>query len=122
MSLITKLWRGEISLPRMYWLFGAFGTIFLHISLIILVGIYPGRVTVICTILVWVYEFIVLVGIWRSATKYYAHFLNQASKKRFWAVLAKTATVLAFIVFITTLSQFFHDIPLMPIAVYTWLF
>lgn len=74
MSLIANLWRGEISLPRTYWLFGVFGTFFLHISLIILFGIYPGPVVVICTILVWVYEFIVLVGIWRSATKYYAYF------------------------------------------------
>jgi len=112
MELVRQLWRGEISLVRSYWLFGVLGSVLLRIPSTYwavwgqppsdAVGLgYAGIVVI--------YTFVALIGIWRSATKYYDNCIQAGSehlkKKRIWATLAKVGVVLGFLTLINGIVQ-----------------
>ena len=100
MELIKQLWRGEIPLVRAYWLFGFVGGFLLRMvplvwalseqtTPIVVYGLYTGIAVI--------YSFVVLIGVWRSATKYHDECRMQVSphkkKKSFWAILAKIGII-----------------------------
>lgn len=112
MELIKQLWRGEIPLVRAYWLFGFAGNFLLGIPFIVWEA--SEQVPSIVIFLLYfgiavIYSFVVLIGIWRSATKYHDECRMQVSphkkKKRFWAILAKISVVLGFLRMLQTILE-----------------
>ena len=101
MELIKQLWRGEIPLVRAYWLFGFVGGILLR--MVPLVWALSEQTTPIVVYVLYsgiavIYSFVVLIGVWRSATKYHDECRMQVSphkkKKSFWAILAKIGIIM----------------------------
>ena len=87
MGLIKKIWNGELSLVKVYWLYGvAIGLVLIIFSL--LIKDYPTAL-ILLTIVLLPYQLLVFVGIWRSADAY--------TNKKLWAVLAKVHVVLGVI-------------------------
>jgi hypothetical protein len=89
MMSISKLWRGDYSLPITYWVFGVIGNVGLSIPMNL---ISPDSNTLAfysLLALVFIYSILVSVGIWRSATKYRGLSL--------WKYLAKFVAILSFI-------------------------
>ena len=83
MGLIKKIWTGELSLVKVYWLYGvAIGLVLIIFSL--LIKDYPTAL-ILLTIVLLPYQLLVFVGIWRSADAY--------TNKKLWAVLAKVHVV-----------------------------
>lgn len=88
-GFFKKLYNGEYSLARTYWLY--------NVLVNVLVGILDNVLTVtgdlilslILLVFTVVYNFICLVGVWRAASKYTGFAL--------WAILAKIVVVLNFI-------------------------
>jgi hypothetical protein len=91
-DLVKSLWRGDVRLVVTYWLYGVVGSLLLSIPLIVLDEIEPAispqlAVLVLAYGVVWIaYHFLIIVAIWRSATKY--------KGSVWWAGLAKFAAVL----------------------------
>lgn len=82
---ISKLWRGDFSLPISYWLFGVLGNAVLSIPIGFTAWLNPILAWTLAAVTI-IYGILVNVGIWRSSTKYQGN--------KIWAVLAKIAVVL----------------------------
>lgn len=88
MSWLTRLWRGELSLPITFWLYGVFGLFLVSLPSIVLDQIYPDLDDApVITVLIYaisffsaiIYFVFIFVAIWRSAWKYRGQLL-----KRLW--------------------------------------
>lgn len=86
---ISKLWRGDYSLPITYWVFGVIGNIGLGIPMNLVSADGNPLLFYSLLTLVFIYSIVVAVGIWRSATKYQGLSL--------WKYLAKFVAILSFI-------------------------
>ena len=93
-SWFTRLWRGDIGLSKVFWIYGVAVIIFLWLVFAgvlyrLAIGgvdktLFPGLLLL--SLLIG-YQILVSVGVWRSAGNY--------SGKRVWAFLARSTTVLA---------------------------
>ena len=90
--MITRLWRGEITLWKTFWLFGVGGGLVLGLpifSAMLALTDVPDDITAMVFLaalgFLLVYLTWVFVGIWRASNKY--------SGERIWVVLAKIAVV-----------------------------
>ncbi len=86
---ISKLWRGDYSLPITYWVFGVIGNVGLSIPMNLINPDSNPLAFYSLLALVFVYSILVSVGIWRSATKYQGLSL--------WKYLAKFVAILSFL-------------------------
>ncbi len=86
MTWLTRLWRGELSLPITFWLYGVFGLFLVSLPSIILDQIYPdlddapGITVLIYAISFFsaiIYFIFIFVAIWRSACKYREQLLER---------------------------------------------
>ena len=102
MNILVKLWRGEYSLARSYWLFSVLGNAVLSIP-VKLYEFAPADVqngpirylALIYGLLILVYCFVVAVGVWRSANAY--------TKWSGWKYLAKIHSALSLIILLLVL-------------------
>jgi hypothetical protein len=77
-STIGDVWRGEIPLGQVFWTFAiGFGTVFnllaTGVSLVAIAGGMPAPAAVAIHFLPIPYNFLVLVGVWRSADAFAGH-------------------------------------------------
>lgn len=105
---IGRLWRGEVSLVRTYWVYGAVGGLLLSAVGVALDELdlryhsYSTSVIVLLwAALVLAWAVVIIVGTWRSATRYAA----EHHERRIYAVLAKASTVLYVISLALTIGQ-----------------
>lgn len=100
-NFVGRLWNGDISLGETYWLFGVLGGLILRLLSRALTYVIAynspslsafdiSLISDLWFALVMNYSIIVMVGIWRSATKY----AKQKPASSLNAALAKTAVVL----------------------------
>ena len=94
---IARHWKGQLSLAKSYWLVGvllsfalvgathALGYLMANANLSPVTGGIVGSSTILTMIAIVVWQ---LVGIWRSAGNH-----MRATKRRFWAILARIAVV-----------------------------
>jgi hypothetical protein len=93
MAVFLRVWRGEVTLWKTYWLFGACGGILLGLpifgALLALTDV-PDNTTatffIIAIGFLLLYGIWVFVGVWRAANNYQG--------KRAWAILAKVSIVI----------------------------
>jgi hypothetical protein len=91
--MFLKLWQGQHSLLKTYWFFGVLGNIFLGIPISIYLALSSELQQSYLYIYVGyffaylVYNFVVAVGLWRSATNY--------DKSKVWKYLAKAVSVIS---------------------------
>ena len=90
--MITRLWRGEITLWKTFWLFGVGGGLALELpifSVMMALTDVPDDTTALVFLsalsFLLVYLTWVFVGIWRASSRYQG--------EKIWAVLAKIAVV-----------------------------
>jgi hypothetical protein len=83
---LTRLWRGEFSLAVTYWGFAQCGGLLLAVPQLGLRAMGLQGVSLFFEGVALVYSGIVMVGIWRSASRY--------TGNRIWADLARAATLL----------------------------
>jgi len=84
-NIIGRLWCGEVTLVKTYWLWGVLANIVLNI----VVGLSPlinETLVIIASAFTVVYAIFISVAIWRSATRY--------EGKVLWKYLAKVAVIL----------------------------
>jgi len=87
---LTKLWRGDYSLPRAYWLYSSVVPIAIALPLVSLMGYFESYfLGYLLLTVVTVYGFITMVGTWRSADQY----LGPAA----WKTLAKITIMVGFV-------------------------
>ena len=77
-SAIGDLWRGEMPLGQVFWSFTlVFGTLFnilaTGVGLVAMAGGMPAPAAVAFHLLPLPYNFLVLVGVWRSADSFLGH-------------------------------------------------
>jgi hypothetical protein len=77
-STIGDVWRGEIPLGQVFWTFAiGFGTVFnllaTGVGLVAIAGGMPAPAAVAIHFLPLPYNFLVLVGVWRSADAFAGH-------------------------------------------------
>lgn len=117
-TILRKLYEGEYSLSKSYWLFG---NVVPFLLFALMLGIIFGfsssnpltklrmldfkpegyvalMATIFLSIITLIYIFISTVGVWRSATKH--------SGRKLWAILAKITIVIAFISYANDLRKF----------------
>ena len=93
---ISKLWRGEYSLAKTYWLFAIFINLILSFPIGLFETLSPQTQASIRFLFIpyffifGVYNIITAIGLWRSANNYQKFF--------FWKYLAKTIAVISFLV------------------------
>ena len=97
-NYFVRHWRGELSLPKSYWLNGLLGGFIVGVAITVVSLAVHSRseaqpvvwlVTLIATwVVVALFTMWQAVGVWRSATNY------RASEKYFWGGLAKIVTVI----------------------------
>jgi hypothetical protein len=91
--MFLKLWQGQLSLPKTYWIFGVLVNIFLGIPITIYLelsgevqqsyfSLYIGYF-----LIYLVYNVVVAIGLWRSATHY--------DKSKLWKYLSKAVAVIS---------------------------
>jgi hypothetical protein len=119
-SYFKRHWRGELSLPKSYWINGVLiwglginilCVVLLTVSLIAFFG-HPVLVIVVCLaeIAVQVTAYIwALVGTWRAAGRYRG--------PKFWSVLARIAMAIGVLISIGNVSKDFRAIGLAANAV-----
>ena len=85
MSVLKRLWRGELSLPITFWLFGVGGLFLLSLPVIVLDQIYPdsdemswlaARLYLISFFFAIIYFIFIFVANWRSAWKHRGQLLK----------------------------------------------
>ncbi len=115
--ILKKLYDGEYSLSKSYWLFGNIIPFFLFMLLLGVIfgfssdpltklrmlnfkpeGYLSLILTIILSIITLIYIFISTIGVWKSATKHQG--------KKFWAIIAKITIVIAFISYANDLRKF----------------
>ena len=79
-SFLSNLIKGEIALWKTYWLFGVIGNIIATI-LINIFAQFSESLFLIILIIAIVYQIVVFIAIWNSASKY--------AGSKIWAILAK---------------------------------
>lgn len=118
MSILVKLFKGEYSLGKSYWLFGNVipAILFLVIFAVILLesedpinkiinqdfapeSLLTSIIVLVLSILTLIYILISVVGIWRSAGKY--------SGKKIWPILAKVTILIGVLLNIKSIIRFF---------------
>ncbi len=97
-NYFVRHWRGELSLPKSYWLNGLLGGFIVGVAITAVSLAVHSRseaqpvvwlVTLIATwVVVALFTMWQAIGVWRSATNY------RASEKYFWGGLAKIVTVI----------------------------
>jgi len=117
-DILKKLWLGNYSLSKSYWLFGNVVPLIFFIVLIILAlffqeqpidalinlklapaKLYQKIILLIIMIIFFIYSVISTVGIWRSSNKY--------ERKKYWSVLAKITIFFALFTYIRDIYKFF---------------
>lgn len=96
-GFFSKLSNGDFGLARTYWLYGV--VVGIVINLVIQVVPSIGAIAVVLA-LATVYQVMVLLGIWRAATRYQG--------RKVWAILAKFAAVLGWMGVLTNTGVFFQ--------------
>lgn len=103
-GLVVRIWRGEIPLPQMFWLYGV--TALVAISVVVQFAFvrlamagFGGLffVGLVVSALAAAYQFLVSVGIWRSA----AHYTGTKA----WAALARVMAGLFLLALLVGLAQ-----------------
>lgn len=87
LSLLSRLWRGEFSLGRTYWI----GSVLVGLVVSALLGVLgtaPLAVLAPLLVVLVAYQGVLLVGLWRASQKY--------SGPRIWGWLAVGGTALGF--------------------------
>lgn len=84
-SFISRLIRGDLGLAKTYWLFGVLGNIFLSLPL----PFIAEELIFVFSLPVLSYSVVLLIAVWRAANRYRG--------PKYWATLAKIATVLGWI-------------------------
>lgn len=87
-NIIIKLWSGEVSLVKAYWLWGVLVNMLLSIG----IGVVPlvnQTVAILFSALTVVYAMFISVAIWKSATRY--------EGKVLWKYMAKIAVIIPLI-------------------------
>lgn len=84
-SFISKLIRGDYGLAKTYWLFGVLGNIILSAPL----PFIAEELILVLYLPLLSYSVVVLIAVWRAANRYRG--------PKYWATLAKIATVLGWI-------------------------
>lgn len=113
-SFIVRLWNGEISLAKTYWLFGVLGGVVSRLLSPLITYVLTSNASSLSAFdiaainylwsgLVIGYFVVVYVGIWRSSNRYAA----QNPTKRLWANLAKAAVILGSLAFIKLFVDIF---------------
>ena len=85
-GFIKQLMDGDFSLAKTYWLYGIVGSVVMNLLLIFPMMSGSMSLIIIAGLISVAYAFVVLTGIWNSATKH--------TGSKFWAVLAKIIVVL----------------------------
>jgi hypothetical protein len=103
MDYIRKIWRGELELWRVYWVWGYLGVGALSLSLIpfnsgAMNAVNPA--VIIILFFMAVYMTIINVGIWRSATKY-----SDKNVTKLWGGFAKLNVIFSVIYFMSVLIE-----------------
>jgi peptidoglycan biosynthesis protein MviN/MurJ (putative lipid II flippase) len=96
-GFFSKLSSGDFGLPKTYWLYGVVVGIVINIVIQIVPSI--GAIAVVLA-LATVYQVMVLLGVWRAATRYQG--------RKVWAILAKIATVLGWMGVLINIGVFFQ--------------
>ncbi len=102
MKLIKKIWYGDLSLVKTFWIVSFIGTGILSVISILIeenletiseIGAFFSLIFLIFFFLYVIYSY---VAVWRSATKY-TNKVKKKKKSAFWAYAAKTVVVLGVI-------------------------
>lgn len=90
-GLVKRLWTGQVSLPKTYWLAGVLVNLVLSVIMFGVIGATEGDpAAVIASFgVVMLYQIFIFVAIWRSAGFYQG--------PKVWAILARVAIVLGMI-------------------------
>lgn len=121
MNYIKKLWRGEVTLWKIYWLWGSLGNVLFRIFAVGITyltyanarSLSPFDIAAIHYVLaaVWVaYNVLILSGIWRSAANY--EIKHQNEPKKHFARLAKVGVLLSVLALAAGTLKSFQDEPL----------
>lgn len=103
-GLVTRIWSGEIPLPQMFWLYGVAALVaitivvqfaFVRLAMAGLGGLF--FVGLVVTALAAAYQFLVSVGIWRSAGHY--------TGAKAWGALARVMAGLSLLTLLVGLAQ-----------------
>lgn len=104
MRFLQKLWRGEYSLPRMFWLGLILGSLALSLVFAFGVAFTPRPVVEnlwwLLRIIVLAYPallIVLMVGTWRSASRYQS--LHDEQMRRVFGILAKIPVAMMMLVF-----------------------
>tara|TARA_B110000008_G_C16873383_1_gene525742 strand:+ start:535 stop:888 length:354 start_codon:yes stop_codon:yes gene_type:complete len=84
-AFIKRLMDGDLSLVKTYWLYGVVGSILMNIVLLIPLMAESLPLLYGAIFVSLAYAFVVLTGIWNSATKHHGY--------KFWAILAKIIVI-----------------------------
>ena len=95
-GFIARLWRGEVSLPITYWVWGVAGNIGWKFVIALALATDMGMLALLFALLYIVYLVLIFVAIWRSAGRYRGN--------RIWADLALISLALGLI---TTVAGLF---------------
>jgi hypothetical protein len=95
-NILLRLWRGQLSLPVSYWVFGVLGRLIWVIAIDLLRP--NARIeTFLLSAGMIGYSIVVYVGIWRAADRY--------TGRKEWAFLAKCVVVLGVILLVRTFGS-----------------
>ena len=96
-GFFSRLTSGDFGLAKTYWLYGVVISVAINMALKVVTSL---GVLAVAIVLVIIYQAMVLLGIWRAASRY------QGWKG--WAILAKIATVLGWLSVLATVGVFFQ--------------
>jgi hypothetical protein len=109
---IKWLWNGYVPLWQSYWVFGVVGSLSLYFGLVLLIPGLPLPLVFAYVAVFYAYLVLVLVGIWRSATRYPGN--------KVWAYLSKFVVVAAASIYTYSLDPpsiiFFIIVALIPLT------
>lgn len=102
MSIVGKMWRGDVPLWQACWIYGVLGKVLLSLALSVatlLSKIYPLVGLLIIPLFVFqaCYNVVVFISIWKSSYKYEGNPL--------WASLARVMIIAASILYVNFASQ-----------------
>ena len=111
MNLIKDLWRGDIPLVTTFWIYNFLANIILSIPFFIMDVAWTDDIYVKYSATIYLYTFItiaysllILVSLWRSATKYTNDIQN---KGKYWGGICKFLVILGALRGIATLFTSF---------------
>jgi hypothetical protein len=99
MKHVCRLWRGELALENAFWNWAVFGGLIINVSsstlfLFLVMADRPIPALIVGYAFSVPYNFVVLLGVWRSADRY--------TGDRRWADLVRLVTIIGAVLFSVT--------------------